>query len=102
VLFGFALTILSSSRRRSGGRRAGLFRRPRRLFFQRFIEIWTAIPSLYLLLIISSISSPASGCYSASAALLLGRAGRRGRAEFLRARNFEYVKAAPGASASAT
>jgi len=65
------------------------------LLFQRFIEIWTAIPSLYLLLIISSVLIP-------SFFVLLGilllfswvSLVHVVRAEFLRARNFEYVNAA--------
>jgi microcin C transport system permease protein len=65
------------------------------LLFQRFIEIWTAIPALYLLLIVSSIMAP-------SFFVLLGilllfswvALVRVVRAEFLRARNFEYVNAA--------
>src|SRR5262249_16718814 len=65
------------------------------LLFQRFIEIWTAIPSLYLLLIISSVLVP--GFFVLLGILLLfswvSLVGLV-RAEFLRARNFEYVQAA--------
>jgi microcin C transport system permease protein len=65
------------------------------LIFQRFIEIWTAIPSLYLLLIISSVLVP--GFFVLLGILLLfswvALVGLV-RAEFLRGRNFEYVRAA--------
>ena len=65
------------------------------LLFQRFIEIWTSIPSLYLLLIISSVLVP--GFFVLLGILLLfswvSLVGLV-RAEFLRARNFDYVRAA--------
>jgi microcin C transport system permease protein len=95
VLFGFALTILSSIVGVAAGAMQGYFGGRIDLFFQRFIEIWTAIPSLYLLLIISSILVP--GFWVLLGILLLfSWVALVGvvRAEFLRARNFEYVKAA--------
>src|SRR5207247_10451271 len=65
------------------------------LLFQRFIDICTSIPSLYLLLIISSVLVP--GFVALLALLLLfswvSLVGLV-RAEFLRGRNFEYVQAA--------
>ena len=65
------------------------------LGFQRFIEIWTAIPSLYLLLIISSVIAP-SFWVLLGILLLFSWVALVGvvRAEFLRGRNFEYVNAA--------
>ncbi len=95
VLFGFALTILSSVIGVTAGAVQGFFGGRVDLFFQRFIEIWTAIPSLYLLLIISSVLVP--GFFVLLGILLLfSWVALVGvvRAEFLRARNFEYVKAA--------
>jgi microcin C transport system permease protein len=95
VLFGFALTILSSIVGVTAGAVQGYFGGRVDLFFQRFIEIWTAIPSLYLLLIISSILVP--GFFVLLGILLLfSWVALVGvvRAEFLRARNFEYIKAA--------
>ena len=95
VLFGFALTILSSIIGVMAGAVQGYFGGRVDLFFQRFIEIWTAIPSLYLLLIISSILVP--GFFVLLGILLLfSWVSLVGvvRAEFLRARNFGYVKAA--------
>jgi ABC-type microcin C transport system duplicated ATPase subunit YejF/ABC-type microcin C transport system permease subunit YejE len=95
VLFGFALTVLSSLIGVAAGAVQGYFGGYVDLFFQRFIEIWTAIPSLYLLLIISSVLVP--GFFVLLGILLLfswvALVGLV-RAEFLRARNFGYVKAA--------
>jgi microcin C transport system permease protein len=65
------------------------------LLFQRFIEIWTSIPSLYLLLIISSVLVP--GFFVLLGILLLFSwvaLVHLVRAEFLRGRNFEYIMAA--------
>jgi microcin C transport system permease protein len=65
------------------------------LGFQRFIEIWTSIPALYLLLIISSVIAP-SFFVLLGILLLFSWVALVGvvRAEFLRGRNFEYVNAA--------
>ena len=65
------------------------------LLFQRFIEIWTSVPELYLLLIISSVLVP--GFFVLLGILLLFswvRLVGLVRAEFLRGRNFEYIQAA--------
>ena len=66
------------------------------LLFQRFIEIWSSMPELYLLIILASfiaaqllVAAAASCCCSAGWALV-GLV----RAEFLRERNFDYVRAA--------
>ncbi len=95
VLFGLVLTIVSSIIGVAAGAVQGYFGGWIDLFFQRFIEIWTSIPALYLLLIISSILAP--GFWVLLGILLLfSWVALVGvvRAEFLRARNFEYVKAA--------
>ena len=65
------------------------------LLFQRFIEVWTAIPALYLLIIISAIITP-SFFILLGILLLFSWVSLVGvvRAEFLRARNLEYVRAA--------
>ena len=65
------------------------------LFGQRFIEIWSGLPVLYLLIIIASFVQP-SFWVLLSIMLLFSWMSLEGvvRAEFLRARNFEYVKAA--------
>src|SRR5690242_13935799 len=95
VLFGLALTIVSSIIGVAAGAVQGYFGGWTDLLFQRFIEIWTSIPSLYLLLIISSVLVP--GFFVLFGILLLfswlSLVGLV-RAEFLRGRNFEYVQAA--------
>ena len=95
VLFGLALTIISSIIGVAAGGVQGYFGGWIDLGFQRFIEVWTAIPSLYLLLIISSVLPP--GFFILLGILLLfswvSLVGLV-RAEFLRGRNFEYIMAA--------
>jgi len=95
VLFGLTLTIISSLVGVAAGAVQGYFGGWTDLLFQRFIEIWTAIPSLYLLLIISSVLAP-SFFVLLGILLLFSWVSLVGvvRAEFLRARNFEYVNAA--------
>ena len=65
------------------------------LIFQRFIEIWSSLPHLYLLIIVSSIITP-SFFVLLFILLLFSWVSlvHVVRAEFLRARNFEYVNAA--------
>jgi len=95
VLFGLALTIISSVVGVAAGAVQGYFGGWTDLLFQRFIEIWTSIPSLYLLLILSSVLVP--GFFVLLGILLLfswvSLVGLV-RAEFLRGRNFEYIQAA--------
>lgn len=95
VLFGLILTILSSAVGILAGAVQGYFGGWTDLIGQRIIEIWSSVPSLYLLLIVSSVIVPSF--WSLLIILLLfswvtlvGVV----RAEFLRARNFEYVAAA--------
>jgi microcin C transport system permease protein len=95
VLFGLTLTVISSIIGVAAGAVQGYFGGWIDLLFQRFIEIWTSIPSLYLLLIISSVLVP--GFFVLLGILLLfswvSLVGLV-RAEFLRGRNFEYIQAA--------
>jgi microcin C transport system permease protein len=95
VLFGLTLTIIYSIVGVVAGAVQGYFGGWVDLLFQRFIEIWTSIPALYLLLIISSVLVP--GFFVLLGILLLfswvSLVGLV-RAEFLRGRNFEYVQAA--------
>jgi len=95
VLFGLALSIVSSLVGVVAGAVQGYFGGWTDLLFQRFIEIWNAIPSLYVLLIISSVLPP--GFFVLLGILLLfnwvSLVGLV-RAEFLRGRNFEYIQAA--------
>ena len=95
VLFGLTLTIISSVIGIAAGGIQGYFGGWVDLLFQRFIEVWTAIPSLYLLLILSSVL--VTGFFVLLGILLLfswvSLVGLV-RAEFLRGRNFEYIQAA--------
>jgi len=95
VLFGLTLTIISSIIGVAAGAVQGYFGGWTDLLFQRLIEVWTSIPSLYLLLIISSVLVP--GFFVLLGIMLLfswvSLVGLV-RAEFLRGRNFEYVQAA--------
>jgi microcin C transport system permease protein len=95
VAFGLILTFFSSIIGVSAGAVQGYFGGWTDLMFQRFIEIWNAIPYLYLLLIISAVLPP--GFFVLLGIMLLfswttlvGLV----RAEFLRGRNFEYIQAA--------
>jgi microcin C transport system permease protein len=95
VLFGLTLTIISSIIGVAAGAVQGFFGGWTDLLFQRFIEIWTSVPELYLLLIISSVLAP--GFFVLLGILLLFswvRLVGLVRAEFLRGRNFEYIQAA--------
>lgn len=95
VLFGLILTIFSSVIGIAAGAVQGYFGGWTDLIFQRFIEIWTSVPTLYLLLIIAAIITP-SFWILLGILLLFSWVGLVAvvRAEFLRARNFEYVNAA--------
>jgi microcin C transport system permease protein len=95
VLFGLTLTILSSIIGVAAGAVQGYFGGWTDLLFQRFIEIWTSVPELYLLLILSAVLTP--GFFVLLGILLLFswvRLVGLVRAEFLRGRNFEYIQAA--------
>lgn len=95
VLFGLVLTIASSAIGVVAGAVQGYFGGWTDLIAQRLIEIWTSVPALYLLLIISSVIAP-SFWVLLGILLLFSWVTLVGivRAEFLRARNFEYVAAA--------
>jgi microcin C transport system permease protein len=95
VLFGLILTIVSSIIGVAAGAVQGYFGGWTDLLLQRFLEIWTSVPELYLLLIISSVLVP--GFFVLLGILLLfswTRLVGLVRAEFLRGRNFEYIQAA--------
>ncbi|WP_350336063.1 ABC transporter permease [Coralliovum pocilloporae] len=95
VLFGLVLTLFSSVIGIAAGAIQGYFGGWTDLLFQRFIEIWTSVPQLYLLLIIASVLQP-NFWILLGILLLFSWVALVGvvRAEFLRARNFEYVRAA--------
>lgn len=95
VLFGLVLTAISSVVGVAAGAVQGYFGGWTDLLFQRFIEIWTSVPRLYLLIIIAAVIEP-SFWILLGILLLFSWVTLVGvvRAEFLRGRNFEYVKAA--------
>ena len=95
ILFGLALTFVASIIGVTAGAIQGYFGGWTDLAFQRVIEIWSSLPSLYVLIIISSFFAPT--VLSLFLVLLLFEwvaLVAVVRAEFLRARNFEYVRAA--------
>ena len=95
VLFGLTLTILSSVIGVIAGAVQGYFGGWVDLFLQRLIEIWGGMPVLFLLIILASIVEP-NFWWLLGLMLLFSWMSLVGvvRAEFLRARNFEYVRAA--------
>ena len=95
VLFGLTLTLLGSLIGVTAGAIQGYFGGKTDLIFQRFIEIWSGMPVLYLLIIMSSVIEP-NFWWLLGLLLLFSWMSLVGvvRAEFLRARNFDYVKAA--------
>lgn len=95
VLFGLTLTIVSSIIGIAAGAFQGYYGGRLDLIMQRVIEVWGSMPSLYILIIFSSIFIP--GFWTLLAILLLFSWVSLVdvvRAEFLRARNFDYVRAA--------
>ena len=95
ILFGFTLTFFSMIIGVSAGAIQGYFGGRIDLFFQRFMEIWSAIPTLYVLIILASIVQP-NFWWLLMILLFFSWMGYVGvvRAEFLRARNLDYVRAA--------
>lgn len=95
VLFGLALTVVGVALGVAAGAIQGFFGGKTDLAFQRFIEIWGSMPELYLLIIFSAVFAPSIGLLL----VLLSLFGWMGlsdyvRAEFLRNRQLDYVKAA--------
>ena len=101
VLFGLVLTIASSIVGVIAGAVQGYFGGRVDLYFQRFMEIWDAVPTLYLLIILSAFIQP-DFWWLLGIMLLFSWMALVGvvRAEFLRARNFDYVRAARAMGAS--
>jgi len=95
VLFGLILTLISTVVGVIAGAVQGYFGGWTDLLFQRFIEIWSGLPGLYILIILSSLIQP-NFWWLLGIMLLFSWMALVGvvRAEFLRARNFDYVRAA--------
>jgi len=95
VLFALALTLVGTLLGVVTGALQGFFGGRTDLAFQRFIEIWSSMPELYLLIILSAVFDPSVTLLL----LLLSLFGWMGlsdyvRAEFLRNRQLDYVRAA--------
>lgn len=95
VVFGLTLTLASCFVGVAAGAVQGYFGGWTDLIFQRFIEIWTSIPSLYVLIIVAAMIKP-TFVILLGILLLFSWIALVGvvRAEFLRGRNFDYVMAA--------
>ncbi len=95
VLFGLVLTVASSVIGILAGAVQGYFGGWTDLLFQRFIEIWSGLPVLYLLIILASMFTP-NFWLLLGIMLLFSWMSLVGvvRAEFLKVRNFEFVRAA--------
>jgi microcin C transport system permease protein len=95
VLFGVVLTVLSSVVGVAAGAVQGYYGGLTDLLFQRVIEVWSGLPVLFLLIILSSIIQP-NFWWLLGIMLLFSWMSLVDlvRAEFLRARNFDYVRAA--------
>jgi microcin C transport system permease protein len=95
VLFGLMLTLSSSVIGIAAGAVQGYFGGWTDLLFQRFMEIWSGLPLLYLIIILSALIEP-SFWWLLLIMLLFSWMALVGvvRAEFLRTRNFDYVRAA--------
>ncbi len=95
ILFGLTLTIVSSVIGVAAGAVQGYFGGLTDLLFQRFIEIWSGLPILYLLIILASMVQP-NFWWLLGIMLLFSWMSLVGvvRAEFYKTRNFDYVRAA--------
>ena len=95
VIFAFLLTAISSAIGIVIGAVQGYFGGKTDLILQRVIEIWDSLPQLFILIIIASVFLP-TFLSLLLILLLFSWTGLTGmvRAEFLRLRNFEFVKAA--------
>lgn len=101
VIFSFLLTLISSIIGIITGAIQGYFGGKIDLIFQRVMEIWETLPQLFIIIIIASIFTPSfwSLLIILIAFSWLSLTGLV-RAEFLRTRNMEYVKAAKAMGAS--
>jgi len=103
ITFALVVTVLSSAIGIAAGAVQGYFGGALDLLFQRVIELWNSVPSLYIIIIISSMVAM-NFWLLVFLITLFGWTGLVGvvRAEFLRARNFEYIRAAKALGVSNT
>ena len=101
VLFGLVLTLFSSLIGVAAGAVQGYFGGWTDLLFQRFIEIWTSVPQLYLLIIVAAVIEPNFWILlGILLAVLLGGAGRRGARRVPARAQFRICHARPARSGS--
>lgn len=95
LLFGFALTLFSSLIGVFVGAVQGYFGGRIDLWGQRLIEVWSGMPTLFLIILLSSVIQPGFW-WLLAITVLFGWMSLVGvvRAEFLRTRNFDYIRAA--------
>lgn len=95
LLFGLTLTLFSSVIGISVGAIQGYYGGQVDLWGQRFIEVWSGVPALFLIILLSSIVQPGFW-WLLAVTVLFGWMGLVGvvRAEFLRVRNYDYIRAA--------
>ncbi len=95
VLFGFILTLISAVIGVGAGAVQGYFGGLIDLLLQRLVEVWSSMPTLYILIILASVVEP-NFWWLLGILLLFSWMGFVGvvRAEFLKTRKFEYVRAA--------
>lgn len=103
ILFTIAVTLAASIVGIAAGAVQGFFGGRTDLIFQRFLEIWGSTPSLYVIIIMFAILGRSLWLLIVLS-ILFGWPALVGvvRAEFLRARNFEYVRAARALGVSNT
>ncbi len=101
VLFGLTLTALSTVIALAAGAVQGYFGGWIDLGMQRFVEIWSSLPTLFMLIILASVITP-SFFWLLGFLLLFSWMGMSQlvRTEFLRARNLDYVRAAKALGAA--
>jgi len=95
LLFGLMLTLVSSVIGIAVGATQGYFGGKVDLIGQRFIEVWSGMPTLFLIILLSSVVQPGFW-WLLAITVIFGWMSLVGvvRAEFLRARNFDYIRAA--------
>lgn len=95
ILFGLMLTICSSVMGVAAGAIQGYYGGKIDLWGQRFIEVWSGMPTLFLIILLSSVVQPGFW-WLLAITVLFGWMALVGvvRAEFLRTRNYDYIRAA--------
>ncbi|MDQ4428668.1 microcin C ABC transporter permease [Yokenella regensburgei] len=95
VLFGLMLTLCSSVMGVFAGAIQGYYGGKIDLWCQRFIEVWSGMPTLFLIILLSSVVQP-NFWWLLAITVIFGWMALVGvvRAEFLRTRNFDYIRAA--------